>query len=105
MCIKQGLRTEDIVSFQWNSTSQKQYELIKALLDGGYGKGAAGDFWIHLAEGGWNSLVLSRTVGERLFGVFFASAQLLLQRQQVITFLQLKVGSSREEGGGCWKLA
>ena len=82
--------------------SQKQYELIKGLLDEGYGKGAAWDFWIHLAEGGWNSLVPSRTVGGRLFGVFFASAQLLLQRQQVIIFLQSKVGNSREEGGGWW---
>ena len=81
---------------------QKPYELIKALLDGGYGKGAAGDFWIHLAERSWNGWVMSRTIGDRVFGLFFASAQLLLQRQQVITILQLKYGSSREEGGGWW---
>ena len=100
MCIKQGLGREDIVSFAWNSISQKKYELIKTLIDGAYAKRAARDFWIHLAEGGWNCLVVSRTIGERLFGVFFFSTQLLLKRQHVINFLQLQVGSSREEGGG-----
>ena len=44
---------------------------------------SAPDQWVcHLCI----SLVLSRTVGERLFEVHFASAQ--LQRQQIITFLQ-----------------
>ena len=84
------------------SECQRQYEVIEGLLDGGYGKGAAGDYWIHLAEGGWNPLILSRTVGERLFGVFFASANLLVQRQEIVRFLQLKVGRAEEEGGGWW---
>ena len=67
----------------------------------GMGRGRFGTFECILL-GGWNNLVTSRTVAERLFGVFFASAQLLLRRPQIITFLQLKVGSAREEGRGWW---
>ena len=81
---------------------QRQYEVIKGLLDGGYGKGAARDYWIHLVEGGLNPLILSRTVGEWLCGVFFASANLLVQRQEIVRFLQLKVGTAEEERDGWW---
>ena len=71
-CRRQGFEVDDIVSFHWSNFCDRQYELIKAVLDGGYGKAGAGDFGIHLAEGGSNCLQLSRTVGERLFGVSLA---------------------------------
>ena len=102
LCRRQGFDVADVVYFSSNSTCQRQYGVIKGLLDGHYGKGAVGDYWIHLAEGGWNPLILSRTVAERLFGVFFASANLLVQRQEIVRFLQLKVGRAEEEGGGWW---
>ena len=41
-------------------------------------------------------------MGERLFGVFFASANLLVQRQEIVRFLLLKVGRAEEEGSGWW---
>ena len=45
-CRCQGFEVDEIVSFHWSTMCERQYELIKAVLDSGCGKEQGGDFWI-----------------------------------------------------------
>ena len=64
----------------------KLRELVKAFLDGSYGKGAAAEFRGWMAERGVNEVVLGRNVGARFFGVFFVCAQVLVKHDLLVEF-------------------
>ena len=51
----------------WEYHEGKLRELVKAFLDGSYGKGDAAEFRGWMAERGVNKVVLGRSVGARVF--------------------------------------
>ena len=65
-------------------------QLIKGLLEGSYGKNAAGDFQVYMAHLADCTPTLGRTIGERYFGPFYASYIILLLLNRIIAFLQDK---------------
>ena len=92
-CLHHGFSTRDIPrgedTYLKNMDTQRQP--IKGLLEGSYGKGAAGDFRVYMAELGDSTPTLGRTIGERFFGTFYASCIILLLLNRIIAFLQDKV--------------
>ena len=79
-CVHHGFSTRDIPrgedTYLKNMDTQRQ--LIKGLLEGSYGKGAAGDFRVYMAESGDSTPTLWRTIGERFFGTLYASCIIYL---------------------------
>ena len=74
----------------WEYHEGKLRELVKAFLDGLYGKGAAAEFRGWMAERGVNEVVLGRNVGARFFGVFFVCAQVLVKHDLLVEFSKTK---------------
>ena len=89
-CVHHCFFTRDIPcgedTYLKNMDAQRQ--LIKGLLEGSYGKGAADDFRVYMAELGDSTPTLGLTIGERFFGTFYASCIILLLLNRIITFLQ-----------------
>ena len=92
-CVHRGLSTHDILrgedTYLKNMDTQRQ--LIKGLPEGTYGKGAAGEFRVYMAELGDSTPTLQRTIGERFLGTFHASCIIVLLLNRIIAFLQGKV--------------
>ena len=65
-------------------------ELVKAFLDGLYGKGAATEFRGWMAERGVNEVLLGRNVGAGFFGLFFVCAQVLVKHDLLVEFSKTK---------------
>ena len=63
---------------------------MRGLLEGSYGKGAAGDFRVYMAKLGDITPTLGRTIGERFFGTFYASCIILLLLNRIIAFCKIR---------------
>ena len=77
----------------WGEHLDFQRQVVKALLVGDYGKGAASDFRTFLALDDTDAIYMGRDVGSRFFGAWFCSSRLLHNRSLLVDFLQQKVAS------------
>lgn len=67
----------------WKDCLFLQRQLVKCLMDRSYGKGVADEFQTWMANQNIVAPDLGRSIGDRFFGTFFASAQLVKIKSHV----------------------
>ena len=75
----------------WAEHLDMQRQVVKALLAGDYGKGAASDFRTFLALDNKDAIYMGRDVGSRFFGAWFCSSRLLHNHTTLVDYLRVKV--------------
>lgn len=72
-----------------------QRKLVKNLMDPTFEKGSSGQFQEWSAARGIPIHTLGRNIGDRFFGTFFASAQLVTLQDDIRSFLQGQIDASQ----------